>query len=210
MHGDDAPTFYLARKGAGGGQLAQTDPLARAFQGAMSQLTAVNPYTGATDLLLAQMADQTGMKMLHMVTAGDPARNASFVYFADPNYFITDFPASTCKTCINPLFAWNHGDIQPEIANTWMGFVGPGVQHRGHDNHTWTDHTDVRPTILSLAGLRDTYVHDGRALVEMIEEDAQPERLRGRVGALSELARGRCWTAPPSTTRTSMRAAHSS
>jgi hypothetical protein len=109
------------------------------------------------------------------------------VFFADANYFITDFPASTCKTCINPLFAWNHGDIQPEIANTWLGFVGPGVRRSGQDQRTWSDHADVRPTILSLVGLRDTYVHDGRALVEIIEDHALPAVLRGRAPTLAEL-----------------------
>ena len=187
VHGDDAPTFYLAKKGPGGGQLAQTDPLTRTFERTIANLTAVNPYTGITDTLMVRMADQTGMKALHMVTTGDPTRNPSFVYFADPNYFITDFPPATCETCINPMFAWNHGDIQPEIANTWLGFVGPGVRKAGQDSQTWSDHADVRPTILSLLGLRDTYVHDGRALTEAIEESAQPVPLRGHTKTLSEL-----------------------
>jgi len=187
VHGDDAPTFYLAKKGAGGGQLAQTDPLARGFERNMGNLVAVNPYTGATDKLLVQMTDQTGMKVLHMFTTGDPVRNPSFVFFGDPNYFITDFPASTCETCINPLFAWNHGDIQQEIANTWLGFVGPGVRKRGLDAITWSDHTDVRPTILSLLGLQDTYIHDGRVLVEAMDQDAMPLRLRGHALALPDL-----------------------
>jgi hypothetical protein len=95
--------------------------------------------------------------------------------------------STTCKTCINPLFAWNHGDIQPEIANTWLGFVGPGVKTRGIDDRTWSDHADVRPTILTLIGLQDTYVHDGRALIEAIEERAQPVRLRGHTHTLGEL-----------------------
>jgi hypothetical protein len=177
VHGDDAPTFYLAKKGAG--QLPQTDPLTRAFERSISTLTAVNPYTGATDSLMVRMADQTGMRLLHMVTTGDPSRNASFVLFADPDYFITDFPASTCKTCINPLFAWNHGDIQPEIANTWLGFVGPGVRRRGLDRWTWSDHADVRPTMLALLGLTDTYVHDGRALSEVMEDRGRQERGEG-------------------------------
>ena len=129
VHGDDAPPFYLAKKGVG--PLAQTDPLTREFERDIANLTAVNPYTGATDHLMVRMADQTEMKALHMFTTGDPARNATFVLFADPNYFLTDFPASTCETCINPAFAWNHGDIQPEIANTWLGFVGPGVRRKG-------------------------------------------------------------------------------
>src|SRR5262249_23038711 len=142
VHGDDAPTFYLAKKGAGSGQLDQTDPLTRTFERTIANLTAVNPYTGVADALMVRMADQTGMQALHMFTAGDPTRNPSFVYFADPNYFITDFPASTCETCINPAFAWNHGDIQREIANTWLGFVGPGVLNIGQDNRTWSDHAD--------------------------------------------------------------------
>src|SRR5262249_57011621 len=77
VHGDDAPTFYLAKKGTGGGPLSQTDPLSREFERDIAKLTAVNPYTGSTDNLLVQMADQTGMKALHMFTTGDPARNST-------------------------------------------------------------------------------------------------------------------------------------
>jgi hypothetical protein len=176
VHGDDAPPFYLAKKGAGGGPLSQTDPVTRDFERAMANLTAVNPYTGATDHLLVQMADQTEMKALHMFTTGDLARNATFVLFADPNYFITDFPASTCKTCINPLFAWNHGDIQPEIANTWLGFVGPGVKPL-RTATAWTDHTDVRPTMLELLGLSDPYELDGRVVTEVLNTKAYAQTL---------------------------------
>jgi hypothetical protein len=184
VHGDDAPPFYLAKKGAG--PLSQTDSLTRAFERNLAALTAVNPYTGATDNLPVQMADRTGMKALHMITSGDPARNATFVLFADPNYFITDFPRSTCKTCINPAFAWNHGDIQPEIAQTWLGFVGPGVRRLG-ESEIWTDHTDVRPTMLTLLGLEDKYVHDGRTIIEPLHEWALPQSLRAHGGTLRML-----------------------
>ncbi|HEX3775315.1 MAG TPA: hypothetical protein VHV51_12675, partial [Polyangiaceae bacterium] len=111
VHGDDAPPFYLAKLGAG--PMAQTDPDVRQFEREIATLTAVNPYTGATDKVMAQMADQTGMKSIHMFTTGDPARNGTFAFFGDPDYFITDFPTSTCETCIQAPFAWNHGDIQP-------------------------------------------------------------------------------------------------
>jgi len=173
VHGDDAPTFYLAKKGTGA--LGQTDPLTRQFERNIATLTAVNPYTGATDTLLAEMADQTGMKALHMITSGDPARNATFVFFGDPNYFITDFPPATCETCINPAFAWNHGDIQPEIRSTWLGFVGPGVRKLGRTDEVWTDHADVRPTMLSLLGLDDSYESDGRVIVEALHPSARPK-----------------------------------
>jgi hypothetical protein len=185
VHGDDAPPFYLAKKGSGA--LAQTDPLTRAFEREVADLTAVNPYTGRVDKLMVRMADQAGMKALHMFTSGDPARNPTFVLFADPNYFITDFPASTCETCINPLFAWNHGDIQKEIATTWLGFVGPGVRRQGVVSQIWTDHTDVRPTMLTLLGIRDDYGHDGRAIIEPLHGWALPRSLREHRATLSRL-----------------------
>jgi len=187
VHGDDAPTFYLAKKGAGGGALAQTDPLTREFERSIANLTAVNPYTGATDPLTVRIVDQTGMQALHMMVPADPARNPVFVLFADANYFITDFPASTCEICINPLFAWNHGDIQKEIATTWLGFVGPGVRREGVVKHVWTDHTDVRPTVLTLLGLKDSYGHDGRAITEPLHDWALPRSLRQHQGRFERL-----------------------
>ncbi len=187
VHGDDAPTFYLAKKGAGGGQLAQTDPLNRAFERNVATLTAANQYTGATDNLMVAMADQEEMKLLHMYAAADPNRNASFTYFGDPNYFLTDFPSSTCLTCINPLFAWNHGDIQPEIANTWVGFVGPGVRTLGETGQVWTDHTDVRPTMLEALGLTDDYAVDGRVILEILNGNAVSHGLNVHRGELQQL-----------------------
>jgi hypothetical protein len=187
VHGDDAPTFYLAKVGPGGGQLAQNDPLNREFERDAAKLTAVNPYTGATDRLMAAMADQAEMKLLHMYTAADPNRNASFAYFGDPNYFLTDFPSSTCLTCINPAFAWNHGDIQPEIANTWLGFVGPGIEALGRTDAVWTDHTDVRPTMLAALGLRDDTVGDGRAILEVLDPHVLNPRVRAERSSLDLL-----------------------
>ncbi len=54
-------------------------------------------------------------------------------------------------------FAWNHGGIQPEIATTWLGMVGPGVRNTATTS-TWADHTDIQPTMLALVGLKNTYV----------------------------------------------------
>ncbi len=187
VHGDSAPTFYLAKKGAGGGQLAQNDPASRAFERSVANLTAVDQYTGETDRLMVAMADQAEMKILHMWAAGDPNRNASFAYFADADYFLTDFPASTCLTCINPLFAWNHGDIQPEIAITWLGFVGPGVRNLGETGAVWTDHTDVRPTMFADLGLVDTYDNDGRVITELLDDKALPQGLQVHRAGLESL-----------------------
>ena len=174
VHGDDAPPFYLARKGAG--PLGQTDPDTRTFERTIAGLTAVNPHTGNTDTLLDLYADQTGMKSLHMFTTGDPARNGTFVFFADADYFITDFPTSTCATCVDLGFAWNHGDVQKEIGQTWMGLVGPGVASQP-DQVIFTDHTDVRPTINALTGLPDTYESDGRVITQALVSGAVPPAL---------------------------------
>jgi hypothetical protein len=122
-----------------------------------------------------------------MFTTGDPSRNASFTYFADPNYFLTDFPSNTCLTCINPQFAWNHGDIQPEIATTWLGFVGPGGRVNGVDSTTWADHADVRPTILSALGLKDDYQDDGRVILEVLNGNAVSHGLNVHRGGLQKL-----------------------
>jgi hypothetical protein len=55
--------------------------------------------------------------------------------------------------------------------------VGPGVKNQGIDSQTWTDHTNVRSTTLVLAGLRDSYVNDGRVLIEAIDTKALPQSL---------------------------------
>jgi cell division protein FtsB len=46
----------------------------------------------------------------------------------------------------------------------------------------------VRPTILSLVGLQDTYIHDGRVLTETIDDHAVPKRLRDLKHTLPEFA----------------------
>src|SRR5436190_1640216 len=135
-----------------------------------SRLSGLNPYTGQqqNDIMVA-LADQTEMKTLHMVTA-DPMRTPTFTPFADPDWFFFATGGATPTLCTAPppaapcitipprgpsSFAWNHGDIQDEIASTWAGYVGPGVRNLGDDNNIWTDHTDHRPTVMTLAGLKD-------------------------------------------------------
>jgi predicted transcriptional regulator len=121
-----------------------------------------------------------------MVTA-DPLRTPTFTPFADPDWFFfaSNSPA-TCATdaaCAfipsrsNQSFAWNHGDIQDEIASTWIGMVGPGVKN-GSDFTGWTDHTDVRPTMLSLLGLHDDYSSDGRPVAQIVDSGAIPATLQ--------------------------------
>ena len=173
VHSDDAPTVYIT------GNPARDAAVTRAFERATGQLTALNPITGNTDTLTKFLADPVEMKLLHMITA-DPARTPTFTMFADPNYFLFAGAPNCSSPCITeqPGFAWNHGDVQPEITTTWLGMVGPGVDQAGIDSTTWSDHTDIRPTILTLLGLKDDYPHDGRALVEELTGWAQPSAVK--------------------------------
>jgi hypothetical protein len=83
-------------------------------------------------------------------------------------------------------FAWNHGDIQDEIASTWVGYVGPGIRQLGTAS-PWTDHVDLRPTILGLLGLTDDYRHDGRPTWEIIDRSAIPAAVLANKGATTQL-----------------------
>jgi hypothetical protein len=175
MHSDDAPTVYI------NGKPARDAAVTRTFERATSNLTAVSPITGNTDTITKFLADPVEMKALHMITA-DPARTPTFTLFADPNYFLFHGapscpgppPANTPCVTENPGFAWNHGDVQPEIVTTWLGLVGPGIDNIGVDSTTWSDHTDIRPTLMVLLGLKDDYSHDGRALTEELSGWARP------------------------------------
>jgi hypothetical protein len=180
VHSDAAPTVYVT------GNPGRTNPAVRQLERESARLSWLNPYTGQVqnDITVA-LADPVQEKTLHMVTA-DPYRTPSFTLFADPDWFF--FASGSPATCATPdacasipartnqSFAWNHGDIQDEIASTWVGYVGPGVRNMGTSD-VWTDHTDVRPTMLTLLGLHDDYVHDGRAVVEPLYDWAVPQTL---------------------------------
>jgi len=68
--------------------------------------------------------------------------------------------------------------VQQDITRTWMAMAGPGVKRQGRDDSVFSDHTDVRPTMLALVGLKDAYMHDGRVLAEDLDEQALPQGIR--------------------------------
>lgn len=183
IHFDAAPTIYI------NGNPARTAPVTRTFDRDLGQLTAQNPITGNTDTLTKYLADSVEMNLLHMVTA-DPARTPTLTMFADPNYFLLTGAPNCISPCVTeqPGFAWNHGDVNPDINVTWLGMVGPGVQHLGVDGNVWSDHTDIRPTMMELLGLKDDYSHDGRVLFEVLKPSALPPAVRKNLGALIQLA----------------------
>src|SRR5215471_16568977 len=89
----------------------------------------------------------------------------------------------------NSTFAWNHGDVQEDITRTWMAMAGPGVKRQGRDASVFSDHTDVRPTMMAPVGLKDDYVHDSRVLAEDLDERALPHGIRAHREQFLKLAR---------------------
>lgn len=186
IHADSGASVYAT------GNPARTSQPARDIERAAARLIATNPYTGKVDKVAVALADPVEERTLHMVTA-DPFRTPTFYFFGDANYFFFAGAPNCASPCVtipprnNSSFAWNHGDIQPEIASTWVGYVGPGVRHMGASDDVWTDHTDLRPTILVLLGLHDDYGHDGRVVVEFLSDSAVPQTLRAHRATLVRL-----------------------
>ena len=106
----------------------------------------------------------------------------------------TGTSSADCVTQDN-RFAWDHGDYAAEINTNYVGFAGPGVKNLGVDGPqpadgpnsagansgqtvvadrgttgTWTDETDIRPTLMYLTGLKDDYEHDGRVITQILAD----------------------------------------
>lgn len=183
VHADSAPNFYIT------GNPSPAAATTRSFERAVGKLTATNPITGNNEAITNYLADPVEEKLLHMVTA-DPARTPTLTMFAKPDYFLYTGKPNCASPCVaeNPAFAWNHGDVSPDINVTWLGLVGPGVRNLGVDSTTWSDHTDIRPTMMSLLGLQDDYTSDGRVLFEDLYDWAYASTARAHNATVRDLA----------------------
>lgn len=195
IHFDDSATTYIP--GAPGRDESVTRQLEHTFAG----LSVVNPHTGLSESLLGNglgpqlqgaIADPVAMKLVHMNTVADPNREPTFTFFGNPNFFFeTQTPANPTNTAatVGPGFAWNHGDIQPEIGRTFIAIAGPGVKNLGvtKPSDFFTDHVDVRPTMLFLTGLKDDYQHDGRVITELVDPNVLPHSLKEDADTIREL-----------------------
>jgi hypothetical protein len=199
VEADTAPEFYVT------GNPAPRSPNVRTLERDVAGLTAFNPYTNATQDITNYIADPVEEGILHMVTS-DPARTPTFALFAKPDYYLSTgsatCPAQGCVTQ-DTGFAWNHGDYAAEINTNYLGIAGPGVKHLGLDGSdaaggpnsagpdsgqtevvdsanpgTWVDETDIRPTMLALAGLKDDYTNDGRVISQVLADPGP--NLRGK------------------------------
>jgi hypothetical protein len=190
IHFDDAPTVYVP------GQPASSSSTVRELEQTMASLSAVNPYTMLGESLLGlglgpdlqgAIADPVGLALLHMNTVADPGREPTFTFFGDPNFYFQSFGPH--YPVIDSGFAWNHGDIQPEIGRTFIAMAGPGVRNLGvtQPGDFFTDHVDLRPTIMLLTGLTDDYQHDGRVVLEMLNPNILPSSLHAHTNTLRQL-----------------------
>jgi hypothetical protein len=193
IHFDDAATVYIP------GAPGPSDPTTRQLEQAMASVSVVNPHTGLSESILGTgqgpdlrgaIVDPVGMHLLHMSAPVDPQREPTFTFFGDPNFYFESPPSISGTTPqVGTGFAWNHGDIQPEIARTFIGIAGPGVRRLGVTQPAayFSDHVDVRPTMMLLAGLQDDYQHDGRAILELLEPSALPSAVAANLDTLKEL-----------------------
>lgn len=207
LENDSAPQFYVK------GNPAASSSSVRQLEHDVSSLTANNPYAGGSQTIANYLADPTEEAILHMVNA-DPARTPTFSLFAKPDYFLFNGGATCTGSCVaqNTAFAWDHGAYAPEINTDWVGFIGPGVAARGLDGPgaaegpssagpnsgqgtdpaagtkgTWVEETDIRPTLIYLAGLRDDYQHDGQVITQILS------RVHGELHSPQVVALSACY-----------------
>jgi hypothetical protein len=185
------------------GNPGPTDPATRQLERDFGNAQVFDSYDNATENLTQYEVDPEVEQLLHFVNA-DPNRTPSFTIWPKGDFFLTSGTSDNCASgvtqanastkcvSVSSSFAWDHGYYAPEIDNTWLGIVGPGVANNGVDGRsaadgpnsadgansnpqpvtpnndpgTWGDETDLRPTLLSLVGLKDDYVEDGRILTE--------------------------------------------
>jgi hypothetical protein len=185
IHSDPAPALWVT-----GNPAASTAPV-RTLDRDILSLTVANPLTGATDKVADQLADPVEEKILHFISA-DPARTPTLTAFSGEDEYVGGGAADCTTPCVSvsqssPAFAWNHGGLWPDMQDIWSAYVGPGVSARGTDQTTWSDQTDMRPTLLALTGLRDDYAVDGRVLLEDLAPGALPMSLRQNRTGLIQL-----------------------
>lgn len=133
FHFDDAPTVDVHNE-EHTGIPGSTDNRVRRLERDMLGLTVVNPRTQSQEPVAQHIADQVDQEILHMPNT-DPLRTPSYTMFANPEFFMQNQSCTGNSTAgcpvVGPGFAWNHGDDNPEIARTWVGMVGPGVETQG-------------------------------------------------------------------------------
>lgn len=192
IHFDDSATTYVT------GNPADNSAEVRTLERVMAGLKALDPENGQVESLLGTglgpdkqgaIVDRVAQRLLHMNSVADENRSPTFTFFGNPDFFFEEGEGGTTTGTPGPSFIWNHGDIQPEIARTFIAITGPGVRNLGVTipQQFFTDHVDLRPTIMTLTGLTDDYSHDGRTITEIVQPSLLPGGLRNHLTRAQQL-----------------------
>jgi hypothetical protein len=192
IHFDDNPNFYVGGPAGSTAPPGPYDPAVRQLEQDMGTLTLTDQLTGQVVPVTEHIADAEDQTILHMTTT-DPLRTPSFTVFGNPAFFYETgggCPAGSTPGCpvVSDAFAWNHGGDEPEVTTTWVGIVGPTVRHLGETGAVWTDHTDIRPTMLALLGLPSDYEMDGRIITQVMAGRSIPSDVERHVNTYQALA----------------------
>jgi len=173
------------------GQPAAADPAVRQLERDTASMTGNNPFSGVNgEKITKYQAGALEQRVLHEQSI-DPLRTPTYTLFPMPDYF---FGTTGANVAVNSSFAYDHGYYSPNIDITWVGFAGPGVKVNGvdgpqpdggnesHDPNslntvpeastvgTWVEETDIRPTLLHLVGLHDSYLTDGNVITQALTD----------------------------------------
>ena len=182
IHSDDAPTFYV------NGHPGPTDPTVRKLERDVAGLQAPDPYVGngehraddgrtwPTRWRSRRCTWSTRTPTAHRPSRCSETTTSSSRRRIRRSARRTSARACTCARC--RASPGTTATSRRRSATPGPVSSAPGVAQRGVDSQTWTDHTNLRPTILALTGLKDDYQHDGRVLVEAL----RPGRRRPRCG----------------------------
>jgi hypothetical protein len=184
IHFDDAANFYVHGAVGSTAPPGPNDASVRQLEQDVGKLTLIDARTGTSVPATQHIADAEDQSILHMQTT-DPLRTPTFTDFGNPTFFFQTggCPSGSNPGCpvVNPAFAWNHGGDQPEVDTTWLGMVGPTVKKLGETGAVWTDHTDIRPTMLSMLGLGSGYEQDGGAAAQFFVPKFLPQQVGNHI-----------------------------
>jgi hypothetical protein len=163
----------------------------------------------ANQRLALDLADPTEEAILHFVDADPARTPTLAMFANPDYYLQTGKAScddSGLGGCVyqTDSYAWDHGAYAAEIDTNYVGFVGPGVRHLGLDGPAanagttssgpdsglitvaddhfpgpWVDETDIRPTMMYLAGLEDRYQYDGRVISQILTHPNHALSARG-------------------------------
>ncbi len=122
------------------------------------------------------IATREAMKAVHIASGAD-ARTPTLIAFSDADYI---FNRGACSNCGR----WNHGTIHPDITDSWLALIGPGIKRGAMTNATtvdsFTDHTDIIPTIRAFLGISSSGDVDGVPIFAALDRATSDDLLQLR------------------------------